>query len=382
MGHIVDDSSKTFQLFSAVGDMHNSLTLSAIISPNDQGSRNVVANAWDWNVGAFWDDGKTWAAWNSTEKNPYGCGEGGSGQGMGKSGKVIMFHRRSWWSSEDGGRNFIQGNDLLSGAGAFDYVREPNSRSEPSGTCFALLHAPAMTADNNGFAHAPAMTADNNEAVREELDYNENDRYIPGVLRKPLDTVTYLMTSKDFGQKWAWVKMPSGLQAEGLSIDPTNPKSLFAFSPDCLANSQDNGVTWSPCNPAPTLKGPFYKLIIKSSKVMFMLRKGIVPLRTIDGGDTWQELNACAPLFKYGVTMDGMISWSGNTLVLKGNDRSAIGRGEYGTKVWKSVDDGDNWIDETGDLVTISPGHGVWYEKDFYLVTGGEGIVVKRNFEA
>ena len=41
----------------------------------------------------------------------------------------------------------------------------------------------------------------------------------------------------------------------------------------------------------------------------------------------------------------------------------------------------DSWTDETGDLVTISPGPGVWYENDFYFVTRGEGICVKRNFE-
>ena len=43
--------------------------------------------------------------------------------------------------------------------------------------------------------------------------------------------------------------------------------------------------------------------------------------------------------------------------------------------------DMDSWTDETGDLVTISPGPGVWYEHDFYFVTRGEGICVKRNFE-
>lgn len=67
--------------------------------------------------------------------------------------------------------------------------------------------------------------------------------------------------------------------------------------------------------------------------------------------------------------------------MLHGNDPSAIGRGEYGTVVWKSSDDGDSWVDETGDLVTISPGAGVWYDSDFYFVTRGEGICVKRNFE-
>ena len=41
----------------------------------------------------------------------------------------------------------------------------------------------------------------------------------------------------------------------------------------------------------------------------------------------------------------------------------------------------DSWTDETGDLVTISPGPGVWYENDFYFVTRGEGVMVKRAFE-
>merc|ERR1712060_998330 len=77
----------------------------------------------------------------------------------------------------------------------------------------------------------------------------------------------------------------------------------------------------------------------------------------------------------------GSLSWSGKTLVLSGNDRSAIARKEYGTVVWKSHDDGESWTDETGDLVTITPGPGVWYERDFYLVTAGEGVMVKRDFE-
>lgn len=112
-----------------------------------------------------------------------------------------------------------------------------------------------------------------------------------------------------------------------------------------------------------------------------MLRDGAVPLRTTDGGSSWEELSSCASLFEHGVTLDGSLSWSGNTLVLHGVDLGAIDRGEYGTYVWKSSDDGETWTDETGDLVTISPGPGVWYEKDFYFVTRGQGVVVKRNFD-
>jgi hypothetical protein len=92
-------------------------------------------------------------------------------------------------------------------------------------------------------------------------------------------------------------------------------------------------------------------------------------------------LASTAPLFAYGATLSGTISWTGKTLVLHGVDRTAIGRGAYGTVVWKSVDDGDTWTDETGDLVTISLAEGVWYESDFYMTSSGEGIVVKRNFE-
>merc|ERR1712146_22709 len=115
---------------------------------------------------------------------------------------------------------------------------------------------------------------------------------------------------------------------------------------------------------------------------MFMLRNGQIPLRTKNGGEQWEELTSSAALFKYGATMDGSLSWSGKTLVLHGVDLSAISRHQYGTAVWKSSDDGDTWTDETGDLVTISPGPGVWFEKDFYFVTRGEGITVKRSFEA
>ena len=114
---------------------------------------------------------------------------------------------------------------------------------------------------------------------------------------------------------------------------------------------------------------------------MFMMRAGAVPLRSVDGGKSWKELANAQPLFKYGATMDSSLSWSGNTLVLHGVDLGAVDRGEYATSVWKSCDDGDTWKDQTGDLVTISVGPGVWYENDFYFVTRGEGVTVKRNFE-
>ena len=84
---------------------------------------------------------------------------------------------------------------------------------------------------------------------------------------------------------------------------------------------------------------------------------------------------------RYGATLAGSLSWTGKTLVLHGADLSAIARRERATRVLKSTNDGEDWTDETGDIATISPGVGVWYEKDFYFVTAGEGVTVKRNFE-
>merc|ERR1711957_665800 len=192
----------------------------------------------------------------------------------------------------------------------------------------------------------------------------------------------FLLTSNDFGVSWNWTTaMPANLQASGLVLDPTSQNSLFGFTSSCLAHSIDQGLTWSACSTSTDLTGKFKKLIVKDSQVMFMMRNGAVPLRPTDGGLTWTELTSAAPLFKYGATLDASLSWSGNTLVLHGADHSAIGRGEYGMSVWKSCDDGNTWTDETGDLVTISPSGGVWYEKDFYLPTSGEGVTVKRNFE-
>merc|ERR1712167_30004 len=110
------------------------------------------------------------------------------------------------------------------------------------------------------------------------------------------------------------------------------------------------------------------KIQVKDSKTMFVFRQGQVPLRTKDGGASWQPLNATVKLFQYGATYDGTISWTGNALVLHGCDRGAIGRHERCTSVWRSLNDGDSWTDETGDIITNSPGSGVWFEKDFYLV--------------
>ena len=409
--HIVNRSS--YDLISAVGDLHNAMSLSALISPSKTtpGSRNIVSNIWDWDVVATWDDGKTWAGWATGEKAPASCGEGGGGQAMGTSGHLIMFHHQHWWSSSDGGHNFERGN-LPGGGGAFDYVRQAGSRVEPAGKCFALMSAPSPLPpspppaslgqdddDDDEHEYRPDM-ADPDEDEDEDEDVEELEAEAEAKeMKSPLynasllqqqgstaGTKVYLMTSTDYGGNWSYkTPMPDTLQASDIVVDPMKDKSLYALTDNCLAHSTDDGVTWSPCSTAAGLKGGrFAQLIIKDSSTMFLLRKGLVPLRTTAGpAGPWTPLSSptLTELYAHGATFSGSLSWTGKTLVLHGADLSAIGRGERATKVYKSTNDGEAWTDEGGDIVTISPGSGVWYEKDFYFVTAGEGVTVKRNFE-
>ena len=46
-----------------------------------------------------------------------------------------------------------------------------------------------------------------------------------------------------------------------------------------------------------------------------------------------------------------------------------------------STDDGATWEDWLGDLVTMSPASMTWFDKDFYLSSGGEGIMLRRQAE-
>ena len=207
----------------------------------------------------------------------------------------------------------------------------------------------------------------------------------PVAAAAPVGNVKW-MTSTNFGLNFTWTKLPAKLGLESSStgafiVDPTSASSLYALSATCLAHSNDNGKSWSDCSKADGLAGSFTKLLVKDSTTMVMLRAGAVPLRTKDSGETWTPLTAAAQLFVGQASFKGSLSWTGKTLTLHGTDRSAIARQAFGTAVWKSTDNGDSWTDETGDLVSISTGNAVWYENDFYFVTAGEGIVVKRNLE-
>ena len=139
---IVDGDSNI--LINAVGDLHNNMALSALVSPSKDGkSRNVVVNLWDWNQAFSIDDGATWRGWAMSEAAPYTCGEGGWGWSLGKSGHVLMFHHSDYWYSSDGGHNFVQNTFPGSGGLGMAYVRQAGSLTEPNGTVFSLMTGPA-----------------------------------------------------------------------------------------------------------------------------------------------------------------------------------------------------------------------------------------------
>ena len=379
-------------LINAVGDLHNNMALSALISPSKDGkSRNIVVNLWDWNQAFTINDGATWRGWAESEAAPYACGEGGWGFSLGKSGHMLMFHHEDWWYTSDGGYNWVQNTFVGSGGGgAVAYVRQAGSRTEPNGTVFTLMSAPP------GLDGEPAV--DNSKSKKERVQEAHareklslaNNNYRDGVwVEDDPHEFTWLLTSENFGRNFTYKVLPDNLQTCGalrfLAVDPTSPNSLYVVMSDCLAHSADQGTSWTPCITAPGLEGPFLQLVVKNAKIMFLVRKSKVPLKTVNGGSTWEPMTSLASFYtddNAGTSkVEFELSWTGKTLVVYGNDRSAITRQEFPTFVWKSIDDGETWVDETGDLATISTGHGRWYESDFYLITQGEGVIVKRNFE-
>eukprot|EP00911_Craspedida_sp_UC1_P001796 UC1_evm1s1372 len=153
---------------------------------------------------------------------------------MGASGHLIMFHHNNWWSSSDGGHNFVRG-DLPGAAGAFDYVRTKDSRTEPSGTCYAILAGTQEGMEDGSFDSAAAHR-------REKAALRSNRVYEPLGVDRPAGAMQYLMVSEDFGGNWTYTQaFPADFQAGTLAQDPTDPTGLWALTADCLRRSADKG---------------------------------------------------------------------------------------------------------------------------------------------
>lgn len=128
--------------------------------------------------------------------------------------------------------------------------------------------------------------------------YAKGPGYTPGIQNGVSGNVNFLMVSHDFGANWSWTALPSDFQAGWLVCDPSDPTTLYGLSSSCLRVSHDQGGSWSGCNAGAGLKGTFTKLLVKDAATLFLLRSGQVPLRSQDGGKTWTELTAAAPLFR------------------------------------------------------------------------------------
>ena len=74
-------------------------------------------------------------------------------------------------------------------------------------------------------------------------------------------------------------------------VEADGGATLYAISPTCLAVSRDYGDSWGPCWNATGLTGRFSDLVIKDNQTMLALRsKSDVPLRTTDGGHSWENI--------------------------------------------------------------------------------------------
>jgi len=412
-GLFLKPAGDSTSLINACGNMSNNIALVLAVSEGAGGANYLVTTVWDWSPIASWNSGSNWPAAGGAEwpNAPHAIGEGGTAYGMGRSNHVVMLHYHNIYYSSDGGQNFtyIRLPDSANAhSSTLVYTRAAGSRSEPAGPIYTVMSmSPTMLTtahwERGGqMNRMETMGRRNEEGDDDDDDKDDGDddeghlvytrfgeqRDVcadcsePGHLTAG-DTFKYVLKSANFGLNWTWTKLPGFLQAaESFAVDPTDAGTLYCVAADCLSKSTDGGESWGACVTANGLEGSFSSLIVKDSTIMIMLRDDDVPVRTKDGGTSWQPLTSAAKISTSGYTRSGSYSWSAKTLVLHGRDVSAPARGIYAGYVLKSRDDGDTWADETDDLVTMAVNAGAWFKKDFYLTTSGEGILLKRNFDA
>jgi hypothetical protein len=196
--------------------------------------------------------------------------------------------------------------------------------------------------------------------------------------------IQYIGKNYAYGSgNWTWSELPDWLVAHGtvgFINDPTDKSILYATAGQCITTSKDDGDTWGPCWELPYSLTDFHDLTIRDSSTMIITRGSHVPVRTRDGGKTWQNMTSLAGLVAQGVLgghASFTYSWTGKTLVLHGTGGAQSVDHPHAGWIWVSKDDGDTWTDETADIVTMAVGAGQFYEGKFYLNTAGQGILAK-----
>lgn len=204
----------------------------------------------------------------------------------------------------------------------------------------------------------------------EEIARHEVDKDLRG------GGIEYIIKNYNYGQgmNWTWSQLPAHMAGTNSFVtDPTSNQTLYGVAPGC-SRSHDEGDTWEPCWNATNLTGIFGGLTIKDSSTMIVTRRGQEPLRTKDGGNTWQPMES---LKSWAGAGSPIWSWTGHTLAFIGSGGQQSAWHPHAGFVWISRDDGDTWVDETASLVTMAVGAAQLYEGDLYLNTMGEGIFYK-----
>jgi len=381
-GLFIQPDGDSVELIGASGNISNNIAISPAISYGDGKNRYIVTTAWDWGPLASWDDGAHWPGWNckDCEGRGYthgGIGEGGFTRAFGRSNHVLMVHHSNVLHSSHGGKNFSSARAPASMPWPI-FTIKPGSRSEPDGRVFIVMSVPPPSA-SEAAAWVGAKSAE-----AEEKEEEDDDADKMGLARGGSAGETqYIIKNSQYGAGefdnklgWVWgAALPAHLAGCGLTTSPVDGGAkLYAVTPTCIATSADEGATWSECWAG--LEGqPIGSLVIKDESTMFVLRKGLVPLRTRDAGKSWSALDSFAPLATVGFSFD--LSWSGKTIMVHGVDQTKIAQGKQAVFVWRSTDDGDSFIDETDDVVSNHIAGGYWYEGTFYLTSSGQGIMAK-----
>ena len=381
-GLFIQPDGDSIELIGASGNLSNNIAISPAISYGNGKNRYIVTTAWDWGPLASWDDGAHWPGWDCTDCEGPGYTHGGIGEGgfthaFGKSNHVLMIHHSNVLHSSHGGKNFT----LVRAPASMPwpiYTKREGSRSEPDGRVFIIMSVPPPDA-SEAAAWVGAKLVEETED-EEEDDNADKTGWARGTIGGGQQ---YIIKNSNYGAGefdnqlgWVWgAALPAHLTGCALTTSPVDGGAkLYAVTPTCIATSTDEGATWSACWKG--LEGqPIHTLVIKDESTMFVLRKGLVPLRTRDAGKSWIALDSFAPIASTGFAFD--LSWSGKTIMVHGFDQTKIAQGIKAVFVWRSIDGGDTFIDETDDVVSNHIAGGYWYDDTFYLTSSGQGIMAK-----
>lgn len=393
-GVFIKPDGDSLELIGACGNLSNNIAISVAVSEGDGQNRWLVTTAWDWGPLASWDGGAHWPGWHCSDcGGQSGIGEGGYTIAMGRSNHVLMIHHANVLHSSAGGKNFTRVRAPERSFPPPIFTTAPHSRSEPSGKMYTIMGVPPRLTANDGFASA--------EEEGEEKDVVDSAGTAKGMMDSDATALRYaqdrargnargnappaqrwIVKNNHFGSGpfdnktgWVWgAPLPVHLLECGLTTNPADGSTLYAVTSSCIATTHDEGQTWSPCWTG--VDYPISGLLVKDSQTMFVTRREQVPMRTRDGGRTWRALESFAPIATAGFGMD--LSWTGRTMMVHGVDMSKIAKGQRAVFVWRTTDDGETFVDETDDLITIHPAGGHWFNGKYYISSSGQGILAKQ----